>query len=43
MENRPPPAIYLPGMGAYVSTPKMAAFSRPISTAAVMILLEYQR
>ena len=36
---------YLPGMGVYVSTPKTATSARPlpISTAAVMMLLEYQR
>lgn len=36
---------YLSGMGVYVGTPKTATSARPlpISTAAVMILLEYQR
>lgn len=36
---------YLPGVGVYVSTPKSDSSARPlpISTAAVMILLEYQR
>lgn len=36
---------YLPGKGVYVSTTKTASSARPllISTAAVMMLLEYQR
>lgn len=36
---------YLSGVGVYVSTPKSESSARPlpISTAAVMILLEYQR
>lgn len=36
---------YLPGMGVYVSTTKSASSARPLllSTAAVMMLLEYQR
>ena len=35
---------YLPGKGVYVSTTKTASSARPllISTAAVMMLLEYQ-
>ncbi len=36
---------YLPGIGVYVSTPKTATSARPlpISTAAVMMLREYQQ
>ena len=36
---------YLPGKGVYVSTPKTAGSARPLmlSTAAIMMLLEYKR